>query len=507
MSGFAKGISNTKSNNNNNNNNNNNKLTKYANFSGNKRAATEKTPEEKKKSRIAYLNSLGNFGSGGGYGKTIFVQAWKPSIIENFVPVIKDKILQAYNNVKVDGVEKPSNEAYLIICQAGYAKSLFGVGTRYVDPKKKPNEITPEFTEHKEYSLQGQFFFPTSVPEIVVKHNPNIIKELEAQAKFFEERTKKVLTFALNCEEMKPLKEECEAGAKTQVEAAKKKNPKMTEDALKTQKEVAFDSAFEGAFNIAVKTEKYEDENGKEHELKFIRTKIPTFRENYKREPPPADLKEYQSGNMKPQHDFIESAYENNRCLNRVKILNPDGTPREYGLFDIPLKSRSIVLAAVKVKWYDKSTTEKGCRFLCDTLQILWEPEQGDGPDTDAQVAMNGLHFIAGKPRTYFEIELLKELKDNVEKADGVSADELLDALVECNPPKMSKEELVPALETLMVDKFVVSGKEEGFFKLFNPDLDVDKLPSLPRSAGNGININMAALGGDHNGDSDNDDD
>ena len=490
MSGFARNV--------NNNNNNNNTITKFATLSGNKRgASTTLTAEEKKKNSNEFFKSLGKFGARGGFNLT-FVSLWKVSARDVFFPCYHQKILQGFCMIAKNGKKEREPEALLMLMQTGNTAKLAGVGTRYVDTKLDPSQIAPEYTKPEEYSYQVQLFFPESLPEQVLQHNPTAMEMVNKEKEYMEERSKMALEFALKCPEMSSIKEEAEKSADLQVVQSKKKNPKQSEDSLATQREVAFETAFEGSFKFGVKKEEYQNENNETKEISFIGVKCSAFGDNYKKLPLPTDLSEFENNpQLKPQVDLIKFAHAKGKRLNKMEILNPDKSIREYGTFEIPVKSGSIVLAAVVPKWYDKGGDNRGCGYKCKRMQVVWERGSGGGSDVNATIARESLNFVPGKVRTYYEICLLKFFKQHIDKADGDSAEELVAAFVESNPPVMAMDDLTGNLETLMTDKLVVNVKDDSHFKLASDDLDVEKLPSMPKPNSAVMNINNDAA--DHN--------
>jgi len=448
---------------------------------------------------------MGKFGARSG-NNLVFISLWEVNARDTFFPCYNDKMLQGFTMSKKNGKEERSGEGFLMLMQTGFSGNLGGVGSRYVD-KKDPSKNLPEYTKFEEYSFQVQLFFPETLPQEVLDYNPKALDELKKQKEYMDLRKDMSLEFALTCPELSSIKAECDKSADDQVAIAKKKNSKLSEDSLATQREVAFETAFSGMFKFGMKKETYQDEKNVDHEMEFIGVKCSAFSDNYKKEPLPADLAEFKNNTqLKPQVDMIESAYAKGKRLNKMEILNPDGSPREYGTFEIPVKSGSIVLAAVIPKWFDKGGDNRGCGYKCRRMQVIWERGGRGGSDANTTIASAGIHFIAGKTRTYYEIVVLKALKQHVDNADGISAIELVEIFVDCKPAVMTQEELVGSVETLMGDKLVVNGKDESHFKLAKGDLDVDKLPSLPKPNTGGINMNHNLLSNMGNQDFDDDD-
>lgn len=173
---------------------------------------------------------------------------------------------------------------------------------------------------------------------------------------------------------------------------------------------------------------------------------------------------------------LIKSAYSAGYQLTGFKVVGPTDEPIVRSVFEPPWANESYIIPVIKISWYNKEGNY-GCSHHFSKVCVLKEPDRDGG---GFNIDLNGTRYIPEKPRSAHEKAVLRLLKKNVAEADGVAADDITAALVTSNV--MVQPDLFTALATLVNDHKIKFGKDETFFKLVVPTLDIDRIPDLPKA-------------------------
>lgn len=452
------------------------------------------TPEEKeeynrkqKQQYVKNLHSAANSGtSSGSAAFTGFtVPLWEADI-GNFSVEMVDGIPQSFYTITSGGVKKKVGESYYMAVTCGYTKGSRGVGERFIDVKAEPNPDAKNFVNFADYSQKMSLFFD-EFPEEVIKYNPNAPAQMDAQKKYLLAREEKIFKW---------LDENPSAYAvhRTNCKKTASQLPKTFSAAQIEESALAsFRAGIKLGMHRVSRTVTGADGNDVEIEALELPTKTLTFVENKASDTsPPAEVTEILGTPNHPDYaaaSFIARAYKQTPSLmiRKPPVYNRDRTRRPVKIFAKPFNDGTFACVTVNAKAYDQGQN-RGWGFHASAYHVWVDVVSGGGND-DEKLAEIANMFVPPAPRTADEITVLTYLKQHADKEAGVSGSELISALVECVPPKLTRDELAEALALLAASHFIKDGKDANHQKIVNPGIDVAKLPVKPKEPAQGASL------------------
>jgi hypothetical protein len=183
-------------------------------------------------------------------------------------------------------------------------------------------------------------------------------------------------------------------------------------------------------------------------------------------------IKEGKNMTLKPVADVIKRAYDNGLKLNILKWDGPDGQPLTTSTFEPKFNNGATIIVAVKMACYSRGKNRGAVNYIQKGHTVVNTEYVSEDLD------LHGNRYVKPKARSAHEIMLLHLFKNNVKNEDGISIDTIDKMLIATK--KMKQDEVSKALAQLTTDKMIVNGKANNYFKLTDPNLNIEFIPVIP---------------------------
>ena len=446
-------------------------------------SAANLTEEGKAAKKHAYTSLVIARGQGAKRDTTPYVKLHEAELSRLVFSVDNTGLLVTQYNHGTAEMPSLGDEKYIFPPGLGMlAKCMTGCGSKYEDGAKK------EESEFKGYSFNMKLALGLPMPDALYSACSDIEERTRKAMEFLEGRSELVIAEAKKRPEaFATFKSQCKDAADAdQKRALKNKKPFPQE---KWQE--VYDSHFDNGLSFGFNMREHADEQaGKTYEYMEVKMHTRSFSPNTSEDMPEEIdrmLKDPKNKELAPDLERIKRAYASGLKLTKLRWVDEHNQPFSGGLFDNRFNVGATVEIAAKFSNYNTGSN-CGTTIYFSGGTTLYNTEKGSGEE----IGFGQDDYLEKRALTTVEFELLKMFKANVKNQDGMTAVPMTKFL---EKKKIDTAAISAALTSLVNDKHVINGKDANYFKLADPDLDLDSLRVEPAAGVGGPTGAAAPVG------------